>query len=166
MVFYGKPSHSFPLLLAVQGASTFTFLSQGQEDDNDSTVAEDSRVESAEEIRKNPWQTTSKLPYDSSGDSDDGDDDDMVVDDTVNAGDPAIKFSSQLDELFFFHSGDPGLTNRINGELLLLLRDVKLHIWNSIMNTPLRPLCDLLPEYRSRALRNRPHPSLPDPTCK
>lgn len=167
MVFYWKLCHSFSFSPVVQGASTFTFLSQEQ-DDNDSTAAEDSRIESAEEIKKNPWQTTSKLPYDSSGDSDDDDDDDdkMVVDDAVNAGDPAIKLSSQLDELFFFHPGDPGLTNRINGELLLLLRDVKLHIWNSIMDTPLRPLCDLLLKYRSRALRNRPHPSLPDPTCK
>ena len=79
-------------------------------------------------------------------------------DDAVNAGDPAIKLSSQLDELFFFHPGDPGLTNRINGELLLLLRDVKLHIWNSIMDTPLRPLSDFLPEYRSGARRTHTPP--------
>ena len=35
-------------------------------------------------------------------------------------------------------------------------RDVKL--WNSIMDTPLYPLRDLLPEWRSRALRNTSHP--------
>ena len=124
---YGKLSHSFPLSPAIQGASTFTFLSQEQEDDNDSTAAEDSRVGAAEEIIKNPWQTASKLPHDSSGDSDDDDDgddddDDMAVDD---AGDQAIKMSSQLDELFFFHPSDPQLANRIDGELLLLVWDVK-----------------------------------------
>jgi len=68
---------------------------------------------------KNPWQTTAKLPYDSSGDDDDDDDgDDMHVEDTD--GDQSSKSTSHLDELFFFHPDDPKLANRINGELFWL----------------------------------------------
>ena len=67
---------------------------------------------------KNPWQTTAKLPYDSSGDDDDDDGDDMHVEDAD--GDQSSKSTSHLDELFFFHPDDPELANRINGELPLL----------------------------------------------
>ena len=72
---------------------------------------------SAEEILKNPWQTT-QLPYDSSDDNDD-DGDDIVLGEAVGNDNPSNKLSSQLDELFFFHPDDPELENRINGELLI-----------------------------------------------
>jgi len=104
-----------------QGSSTFSFLSQGLEGDADSTAAEDSHVGSAEEIMKNPWQTTAKLPYDSSGDDDDDDDgDDMHVEDTD--GDQSSKSTSHLDALFFFHPDDPKLANRINDQVEPFMR--------------------------------------------
>lgn len=98
----------------MQGA-TFTFLSQDA-DDADSTPDEHSHVGAVEVIRTNPWQPATKLPYDSSDDNDDDDSDDMDFEATgVQSG----KATSQLDELFFFHSDDPKLANRINGRMIL-----------------------------------------------
>ena len=93
--------------------TTFTFLSQDAEDGEDSTPDEHSHVGAVEEIKTNPWQPTTKLPYDSS-DDDDGDEGDDV--DFDGAGHQSDKATSQLDELFFFHPGDPELENRINGK--------------------------------------------------
>ena len=118
-------THSPHLPSSFQSSSSFSFLSQETEHDAGLTAAEDSRVGSAEEIMKYPWQTTAKLPYDSSGDDDDDDDgDDMHVEDTD--GDQSSKSTSHLDELFFFHPDDSELANRINGELLLLEYRVRL----------------------------------------
>ena len=65
----------------------------------------------------NPWQTTNKLPYDSSDDNDD--DDDMDIEDADDNGIKTNKPTSHLDGLFFFHPDDPELANRINGEMFL-----------------------------------------------
>ena len=105
----------FPLSPLVQGA-TFTFLSQDPGDDADSTPDEHSRVGAVEEIKTNPWQPAAKLPYDSSDDNDEDDGHDM---DFESAGLQAVKATSQLDELFFFHPDDPELANRINGKVAL-----------------------------------------------
>lgn len=96
---------------------TFTFLSQDTEDDADSTLDEHSQVGAVEEIKTNPWQPTAKLPYDSSDDDDDDDAGDDV--DFEGIGLQSGKATSQLDELFFFHPGDPELENRINGKVTL-----------------------------------------------
>ena len=93
--------------------TTFTFLSQDA-DDADSTPDEHSHVGAVEVIRTNPWQPATKLPYDSSDDNDDDDSDDDAFS-PVKSG----KATSQLDELFFFHSDDPKLANRINGRMIL-----------------------------------------------
>ena len=95
--------------------TTFTFLSQDPEDDADSTPDEHSHVGAVEEIGRNPWQSATKLPYDS---SDDNDDDDMDFEVT---GIQSAKATSQLDELFFFHPDDPELANRINGRVILTI---------------------------------------------
>lgn len=94
--------------------TTFTFLSQDTEDDADITLDEHSQVGAVGKITTNPWQPTAKLPYDSS-DDDDGDDagDDV---DFEGIGLQSGKATSQLDELFFFHPGDPELENRINDQ--------------------------------------------------
>ena len=74
----------------------------------------------AEEILKNPWQTT-QLPYDSSSDSDDYNEEDMGIDAATGNGDTSNKSTFQLKELFFFHADDPELENRINGKLSLVI---------------------------------------------
>lgn len=73
-----------------------------------------------EEIRKNPWQTT-HLPYDSSSDSDDYNEEGMGFDDAAGNGGTLNKSTFQLKELFFFHADDPELENRINGKLSLVI---------------------------------------------
>lgn len=73
-----------------------------------------------EEIRKNPWQTT-QLPYDSSSDSDDYNEEGMGIDDAAGNGGTLNKSTFQLKELFFFHADDPELENRINGKLSLVI---------------------------------------------
>lgn len=74
----------------------------------------------AEEILKNPWQTT-QLPYDSSSDSDDYNEVDMGIDAATGNGDTLNKSTFQLKELFFFHADDSELENRINGKLSLVI---------------------------------------------
>ncbi|XP_078355768.1 uncharacterized protein LOC144640533 [Oculina patagonica] len=98
-----------------QGAS-FTFFSQGPVDDDDSAAEERSHVNvgAAEEIKTNPWQSATKLPYDSSDDDDDDDDKDVVG--AVDNGIQSNKSTSHLEELFFFHPDDPELANRINDQ--------------------------------------------------
>ncbi|XP_078372062.1 uncharacterized protein LOC144655647 [Oculina patagonica] len=98
-----------------QGAS-FTFFSQGPVDDDDSAAEERSHVNvgAAEEIKTNPWQSATKLPYDSSDDDDDDDDKDVVG--AVDNGIQSSKSTSHLEELFFFHPDDPELANRINDQ--------------------------------------------------
>lgn len=96
--------------------TTFTFLSRDAEDDADSTPDLHSHVGAVEDIRTNPWQPTTKLPYDSSDDNDDDDGDDM---DYQATGIQSGKATSQLNELFFFHPDDPELANRINGRMIL-----------------------------------------------
>ena len=96
--------------------TTFTFFSHDPEDDADSTPDELSQVGAVEELKTNPWQPAAKLPYDSSDDNDDDDGDDA---DFENSGLQAVKATSQLDELFFFHPDDPELANRINGKVTL-----------------------------------------------
>lgn len=108
----------FRLLPRWQGAS-FTFLSQDPEDDADSTAEEHSHFGAVEEIKTNPWQTTTKLPYDSSDENEDGDD--MDIENAVDNDIQSSKSTSHLDELFFFHPDDPKLANRINGEMSLCL---------------------------------------------
>lgn len=100
-------------------STTFTFLCQDPEDDADSTPDEHSHVGAVEEIKTNPWQPATKLPYDSSDDNDDDDGDVMDFEDTVDNGSQSSKATSQLDELFFFHPDDSELANRINGEVFL-----------------------------------------------
>lgn len=74
----------------------------------------------AEEILKNPWQTT-QLPYDSSSDSDDYNEEDMGIDAASGNGDTLNQSTFQLKELFFFHADHPELENRINGKLSLVI---------------------------------------------
>ncbi|KAJ7392948.1 nucleolar protein 8 [Desmophyllum pertusum] len=112
---FGKKEQGSP-----QGTS-FTFLSQEPEDHVDSTAEEHRHVGSVEEIKTNPWQAATKLPYDSSDDNDDGDGDDdngegMEFQEAVSNDDQSNKSTSQLDELFFFHPDDPDLANRINDQ--------------------------------------------------
>lgn len=146
----------FLLFPRVQGAS-FTFLSQDPEDDADSTAEEHSHVGAVEEIKTNPWQTTTKLPYDSSDENEDGDDVDFE-DAAVHNDIQSSKSTSHLDELFFFHPDDPKLANRINGEMsqmnkllncfgevnraVLLYLVILCTVWYSIEWTYFTSCCD------------------------
>ena len=103
---------SLTLFPRFQGTS-FTFLSHDPEDDADTPTEEQGHFGAVEEIKTNPWQTASKLPYDSSDDNDE----DMDSEDAVDDGTQSSKSTSHLDELFFFHPNDPKLANRINGKL-------------------------------------------------
>jgi len=112
----------------VQGTA-FTFLSRDTDDDADSTPDENSHVGAVEDIRTNPWQPATKLPYDSSDDNDDDDGDDMDFEATgIQSG----KATSQLDELFFFHPDNPELANRINGRMTLTF-DELLRVLERVM---------------------------------
>ena len=104
----------------LQSGSTFSFLPQETEDDSDSAAVDEKPVGTVEEILKNPWQTT-QLPYDSSSDSDDYNEEGMDIDDATGNGDTLNKSIFQLKELFFFHADDPELENRINGKLSLVI---------------------------------------------
>lgn len=109
--------------------TTFTFLSRDTEDDADSTPDEHSHFGAVEDIRTNPWQPATKLPYDSSDDNDDDDGDDMDFEATgIQFG----KATSQLDELFFFHPDNPELANRINGRMILTF-DELLRVLERVM---------------------------------
>lgn len=136
----------------LQSGSSFSFLPQETEDDSDSAAADENPVDTVEEILKNPWQQTTQLPYDSSSDSNDYNEEGMDIDDAAGNADTLNKSTFQLKELFFFHADDPKLENRINGKLSLF---IVVCFQSEEKASP--PLCF----YNGRDMPSRRSPNLP-----
>lgn len=105
----------FVAVLSFQGSSVFSFLFE-EPQQNSSASTKHSDIGAAEELIKNPFQSALRLPYDSSAESEEDGEDDMIADTTVSSEGQPFNSSKPFDEMFFFHPGDPQLVNRINGE--------------------------------------------------
>ena len=106
----------FVAFLSFQGSSGFSFLFEERQQNEDSASTKHSDIGAAEELIKNPFQTALQLPYDSSGESEEDGEEDMIADTAVSSESQPFYSSIPFDEMFFFHPGDPQLVNRINGE--------------------------------------------------